>query len=105
MAAPVAVPLTVIVYVPGAVLDAAVIERADEVEVPGMLVGFAVTVRPAGAPEVASATAPVKPPVRVTLTVADPAAAPCVTLTEAGVTLIVYAPVATAVTVSATEAV
>jgi hypothetical protein len=79
----------VIVYVPGAVFDAALIDSADVVAVPGMLVGFAVTVRPVGAPDVVSATAPVKPPVRVTVTVADPAAAPCVTLTEAGDTAIV----------------
>src|SRR5262245_52210008 len=79
---PVAVPLMVTGNVP-------VVAVADAVNVTVLVapvagLGLAVTVTPAGWPLAARVTAPVKPPVRVMVTVLVAAAPPCVTLTAAG---------------------
>jgi hypothetical protein len=65
------VPLTVIVYVPAAALEATAIDIV-ELPVPVIDVGLKVMVTPVGAPEADSATAESNPPLTVLVIVEEP---------------------------------
>jgi hypothetical protein len=79
---PVAVPLTVTGNGPMVAVDEAV--NVAVLVAPRGRLGLNVTVTPAGWPLADNVTAPVKPPVRVTVMVLPPDAPPCVTVTAFG---------------------
>ena len=101
---PVPVPFTVSVYEPGATAPVVVTDTDAVVTLAPRVAGETVAVMPAGAPLIASATSPAKPPVRAAVMVLV-ALWPATRLSAAGAALKPNAGVAAAATVSVTVAV